>query len=262
MADKEANGEAGAVEAAREHLARLEAEYERAKVEYERIRREDGATRRSRRDATVASVAAAASLGLAILGIVADLSGVLEFSGFRSPLSIFSAVGAAAALAMVSSTATAVAWRLMGRADQDVTRGDAGPGNWRVQHLTQSVNLAHAVAIGQVLADDLQRVLGPDHPNTLASRSNLAGVYVSAGELGKAIGMFEAVLADRVRVLGPDHPDTLASRSYLAGVYVSAGQLDKAIPLYEATLADCERILPPGHPLTSMVRSNLRRSRG
>ncbi|HZK05730.1 MAG TPA: tetratricopeptide repeat protein, partial [Actinomycetaceae bacterium] len=34
---------------------------------------------------------------------------------------------------------------------------------------------------------DSIRVLGPDHPNTLASRNNLASAYRAAGDLGRAI---------------------------------------------------------------------------
>jgi hypothetical protein len=37
----------------------------------------------------------------------------------------------------------------------------------------------------QTLADSL-RVLGEDHPHTLASRNNLAYAYESAGRLGEA----------------------------------------------------------------------------
>ncbi len=63
---------------------------------------------------------------------------------------------------------------------------------------------------------DRERVLGPDHPDTLTSRNNLANAYLSAGDLGRAIPMCEAALSDRERVLGPDHPDTLTSRDNLA----------------------------------------------
>ncbi len=58
----------------------------------------------------------------------------------------------------------------------------------------------------------LERVLGPDHPSTLASRNNLAIAYVEAGRAAEAIPLFEQTLAARERVLGPDHPRTLTSR--------------------------------------------------
>ena len=68
-------------------------------------------------------------------------------------------------------------------------------------------------------------MLGNDHPNTLASRNNLAAAYRSAGDLSRAIPLFEATLDDRRRVLGNDHPDTLASRNNLTAAYRSAGDL-------------------------------------
>ena len=59
------------------------------------------------------------------------------------------------------------------------------------------------------------RVLGADHPDTIASRNSLAYAYQAAGRLGKAISQYKKVLAHQLRVLGPDHPDTLASRRNL-----------------------------------------------
>ncbi|MEU1827517.1 tetratricopeptide repeat protein, partial [Streptomyces abikoensis] len=38
----------------------------------------------------------------------------------------------------------------------------------------------------QTLTDSM-RVLGADHPDTLASRNNLAYAYESAGDLGRAV---------------------------------------------------------------------------
>ena len=103
----------------------------------------------------------------------------------------------------------------------------------------------------------VEEVLGPDHPDTLASRNNLAGAYYSAGRLGEAITLFEEVLADRVRVLGEDHPDTLISRNNLAAAYYSAGRHHEAINLFKDTLEVCEEALSPDHPLTIQVRRNL-----
>ncbi|MFE4800435.1 tetratricopeptide repeat protein [Streptomyces sp. NPDC056708] len=57
---------------------------------------------------------------------------------------------------------------------------------------------------------------GPDHPDTLTARNNLAHWRGEAGDAAGAVVAFEGVLADRLRVLGPDHPDTLATRNNLA----------------------------------------------
>ena len=103
----------------------------------------------------------------------------------------------------------------------------------------------------------LEGTRAPDHPDTLASRNNLAGAYREAGRLTEAIALYEQVLTDRTRVLGEDHPDTLASRNDLARAYESAGRLGQAIALYEQVLPDRIRVLGEDHPDTLTSRNNL-----
>ena len=59
-------------------------------------------------------------------------------------------------------------------------------------------------------------MLGPDHPDTLITRSNLAYWRGKAGDPAGAAAALEELLTDQLRVLGPDHPDTLITRSNLA----------------------------------------------
>ncbi|WP_307874237.1 FxSxx-COOH system tetratricopeptide repeat protein [Frankia sp. AgW1.1] len=99
--------------------------------------------------------------------------------------------------------------------------------------------------------------LGAEHPDTLASRNNLAGAYRAAGRVEQAIGLFEQTLTDCERVLGAEHPDTLTSRNNLAGAYRAAGRVEQAIGLYEQTLTDSERVLGAEHPDTLASRNNL-----
>ena len=72
-----------------------------------------------------------------------------------------------------------------------------------------STGLLHQAIIlfEQTLADS-ERILGPDHPDTLTSRGNLARAYLYAGGLEQAINLFKQTLADGERILGPDHPDS------------------------------------------------------
>ena len=110
------------------------------------------------------------------------------------------------------------------------------------------------------LTDSVTRAgdtLGPDHPDALASRNNLAGAYQDAGRLDEAIALYQQNLNDCTRVLGPHHPDTLTSRNNLAGAYQDAGRLDEAIALYQQNLNDCTRVLGPHHPHTLTSRNNL-----
>ncbi len=129
---------------------------------------------------------------------------------------------------------------------------------WALYHLNAlGDSAAQAIVAGKSLAADCERALGPDHPDTLASRNNLAAAYRAAGRTAEAIPLHQQTLADRERVLGPDHPDTLASRNNLAVAYVAAGRSDEAIPLHRQTLADRERVLGPDHPDTLQSRNNL-----
>ena len=70
--------------------------------------------------------------------------------------------------------------------------------------------------------------LGPDHPDTLTSRNNLAVAYRAAGRTAEAIKLHEATLKLQESKLGPDHPDTLTSRNNLAEAYRAAGRTDDA----------------------------------
>src|SRR6266581_757178 len=52
--------------------------------------------------------------------------------------------------------------------------------------------------------------LGPDHPDTLTTRGNLAYWLGEAGQVQQAAGQFERLLADQERLLGQDGPAHLA----------------------------------------------------
>ena len=91
-------------------------------------------------------------------------------------------------------------------------------------------------------------MLGPDHPGTLITRSNLARWTGEAGYPAGAAAALEKLLADQLRVLGPDHPDTLITRHNLAGSGGRAGDPAGAAAALEKLLADQLRVLGPDHP--------------
>jgi hypothetical protein len=62
------------------------------------------------------------------------------------------------------------------------------------------------------------RILGADHPHTLASQDNHAYVLAALGQSVDAEAEQRAVLEARTRILGPDHFRTLISRDNLATV--------------------------------------------
>ena len=114
-----------------------------------------------------------------------------------------------------------------------------------------------AIALLEAILPDHQRAFGPDHPNTLLTRNNLANAYQAAGRTQDAIAVVEPLLADLERVLGAEHPNTLRTRNNLANAYQAAGRTQDAITIYEPLLADREGALGTEHANTLRTRGNL-----
>ena len=98
---------------------------------------------------------------------------------------------------------------------------------------------------------------GPEHPNTLMLRHNLALAYSRLGDYAKAKELYEQALEIQERFLGPEHPVTLTLRNNLANAYIKLGDYAKAKDLYKQTLKVQERVLGPEHPDTLTSRNNL-----
>jgi hypothetical protein len=145
-----------------------------------------------------------------------------------------------------------------GEADAKLARMMLRLRSWALYHLAVLGDSApQAIAAGEAVAADSARMLGPDHPDTLAAWNNLALAYQEAGRTAEAIRLHERALAGRVRALGAEHLDTLASRNNLAIACQQVGRTAEAIRLHERALAGRVRALGPGHPDTLASRNNL-----
>ena len=102
-----------------------------------------------------------------------------------------------------------------------------------------------------------QRVLGPEHPDTLRSLSDLSVLLDKLGQHLEAADMARQALAARQRVLGPEHPDTLRSLSDLSVFLDKLGQHQEAAYMARQALAARQRVLGPEHPDTLRSLSNL-----
>ncbi|MET9413585.1 tetratricopeptide repeat protein [Streptomyces klenkii] len=107
------------------------------------------------------------------------------------------------------------------------------------------------------VAADRERLLGPDHPDTLTSRYEAAFALSALGRPGEALREYARAAAGRERVLGPDHPATLAARQETAYVLGQLGRHFEAHDVYAAVLAARERTVGPDHPDTLRCRHNL-----
>ncbi|MGH3185373.1 MAG: tetratricopeptide repeat protein, partial [Streptosporangiaceae bacterium] len=61
-----------------------------------------------------------------------------------------------------------------------------------------------------------ERVSGPEHPDTLAARHQVARWTGDAGNPAAARDLLAGLLPVLERVLGPEHPRTLTDRANLA----------------------------------------------
>jgi len=127
-----------------------------------------------------------------------------------------------------------------------------------LRHLAELRNsMPRAIAIGEPLIADLERLLGPDDPDTLSARNSLAHAYRQTGRVADAVPLLERNLESGERLLGPDYPRTLASRNNLATAYRALGRWADAIPLFQKNVAVCEELLGADHPKTVASRHNL-----
>ena len=117
--------------------------------------------------------------------------------------------------------------------------------------------MPHAIAIGEPLIADLERLLGPEHPDTVRARSDLARAYHQTGRVADAVPLVEQVLTAREQLFGAEHAKTLAARNNLASAYRATGRAAEAIPLFEQNVATCERLFGADHPKTLASRHSL-----
>jgi eukaryotic-like serine/threonine-protein kinase len=91
---------------------------------------------------------------------------------------------------------------------------------------------AEAEALLRRALEIANRSLGPDHPTTLRSSSELAYLLSREGRNNEAERLLTDAAYRYERILGPNHRDTLEARARLAFVYRRLGQLVKAEELF------------------------------
>lgn len=106
------------------------------------------------------------------------------------------------------------------------------------------------------------QIQGPDHPQTLAVRVNIAAWTGESGDPSEAVRLFRALLPDQERVLGSDHPDVLSTRANIAYWTGESGDAVEALRLSLDVLLDLERVLGPANESTLVNRGNIVRWTG
>ena len=102
-----------------------------------------------------------------------------------------------------------------------------------------------------------RELLGAEHPDTLATMSQLASALKDAGDLNEAIALFEQVRDGQLRTLGADQQATLTTTNNLAMAYWLAGRASEACALLEKAREIVLKTFGPEHPQTIDVLDNL-----
>jgi tetratricopeptide (TPR) repeat protein len=149
------------------------------------------------------------------------------------------------------------------RAAEKLTDRNADATQWAdVQHaigdlLIEQGAYRDAEETLRAVAEARERALGPDHADTLRSRTRLAYAQYRAGKYNDAIDGFRAIVGLEERILGAQHPDTLLARNGLAIALDNGGKPAEAEAEHRRILAIREKVLGPEHPDTLKTRNNI-----
>lgn len=102
-----------------------------------------------------------------------------------------------------------------------------------------------------------REVLGPRHPETLNSMSNLAVLHRQLGQYAEARKLMEETLAVQRQILAPDDPRLSNSLTNLGTQLQEVGELSGARKYFEEALALEEKHRGDSHPQTAVAVSRM-----
>jgi tetratricopeptide (TPR) repeat protein len=102
-----------------------------------------------------------------------------------------------------------------------------------------------------------ERVLGRDHPATVAARYNLGLTYAQLGDEASAIETFENALSSAIESLGTRHPQTAEIAYNLGLVRKNQGDLQSARELFQLASEAYRHVRPDDSPELQLVLDQL-----
>ena len=149
------------------------------------------------------------------------------------------------------------------RAAEKLTDRERNPNQWgELQHaigdlLLEQGAYREAEEVLRSVTEAREKLLGPEHADTLRSKTRAAYAQYRQGKYNEAIAGFRGVLALEERILGPMHPDTLLARNGLAIALDNGGKPAEAETEHRRILEVREKVLGPEHPDTLRTRNNI-----
>jgi len=112
--------------------------------------------------------------------------------------------------------------------------------------------LSQAADFGERVDAWNQSHLGPDHPDTIVVRFNLAYPLLAAGRSSEALFILDDVVARQRRVLGPRHGRLSLSLRLRARALDALGRSEEALPAIAEALVIHRESLGVSHPQVAM----------
>jgi tetratricopeptide (TPR) repeat protein len=101
-----------------------------------------------------------------------------------------------------------------------------------------------------------RRVLGPEHPETLASTGNLANYLANQAKFGEAEKIYRETYASQQRIL-PDHLETLRTLGNLANLLADRGEYAEAEKLKRTVMEKYRHTYGSNFPETTAAEYDL-----
>ncbi len=110
----------------------------------------------------------------------------------------------------------------------------------------------------QALQGEFQiEVIWITDPDLALVQNNLANLYTTEGNYGKAKSLYKKALSMRTKTLGPDHPEVAQTLKNMAELYKAQGKNKKAEQFYKRALTINEKTLGSEHPEVASSLENL-----
>jgi serine/threonine-protein kinase len=147
-------------------------------------------------------------------------------------------------------------------ANKPQLRASADRAESLVTHASFTANPAargsdEAIELYQRTLVDQRHTLGPDHPDTLATRFSIAREMAACGDHAGAEEEFRAVFTSRQRKLGPDYRETLVAQFSMAQQMAARGNYAGAEEEFRAVFTSRQRKLGPDHRETLIAQFSM-----
>ena len=123
--------------------------------------------------------------------------------------------------------------------------------------LTSQKKFDESEPLMQEVLDTKRRVLGRDHPSTLATLFNLAAHYYDRGDSQRSETLSREALAGCERALGLEHPNTIIAMHHLGLALADQNKYEEAETFIRRALELQIKAVGENHPFTLVFRLDL-----